>query len=145
MLCLLLDIRKSRTTPYHPMGNGMCERFNRTLLDMLGTLRNDQKHDWKRSVAPLVHAYNSTRHETTCQAPFFLMFGRCPRLPVDLAFGLNVGGSRQFLSQYVEGLRKRLKSSYEMASRVVEKSQQRQKGSTIVSPRVKCSRREIVC
>ncbi len=37
-LCRLANIQKRRTTPYYAMGNGQCERFNRTLLGMLGTL-----------------------------------------------------------------------------------------------------------
>ena len=45
-LCDLAVVRKTRTTPYHPSGNGGCERFNRTLLKMLGTLTDDQKLDW---------------------------------------------------------------------------------------------------
>jgi transposase InsO family protein len=45
-----------RTTSYHPMGNGMCERFNRTLLEMLGTMEQHQKSNWKAYVAPMVHA-----------------------------------------------------------------------------------------
>jgi uncharacterized membrane protein YhdT len=42
----------------------MCERFNRTLLGMLGTMEQDQKANWKAYVARMVHAYNCTRHES---------------------------------------------------------------------------------
>ena len=41
----IANIDKSRTTPYHPMGNGMPERFNQMLLNMLGTLVDNQKSD----------------------------------------------------------------------------------------------------
>ena len=75
-LCVLGGMEKSHTTPYHPMGNGQCERFNRTLLEMLGTLETDQKVDWKSYVAPLVHMYNSTQHDTTGFSPYYLLFGQ---------------------------------------------------------------------
>ena len=119
-LCELANIKKSRTTPYHPMGNGQCERFNRTLLDMLGTLTSDGKKDWKSHVSTLTHAYNCTRHETTGYSPYFLMFGRHPRLPVDLLMGLDeVAGpqaeARRNQPQYVEQLRKSLEQAYKLA------------------------------
>jgi transposase InsO family protein len=126
-LCSVAGISKSHTTPYHPMGNGLCERFNRTLLGMLGTLENEEKRDWKAHVAPLVHAYNCTRQESTGRSPYFLIFGREPRLPVDLVFGLATSTSGQTLTKYADGLRQRLKSAYNIAARNVEKAQVRQK------------------
>ena len=47
-LCSIAGIKKSRTTPYHAMGNGCTERFNHTLLDMLRTFEEDQKRNRKR-------------------------------------------------------------------------------------------------
>ncbi|KAI3374447.1 hypothetical protein L3Q82_006267 [Scortum barcoo] len=55
---------------------------------MLGTLENKDKSHWREFVKPLVHAYNCTRNDVTGYSPYELMFGRQPRLPVDLAFGL---------------------------------------------------------
>ena len=125
-LCKLLNIKKSRTTPYHPMGNGTTERFNRTLLKMLGTLENDMKSDWKSHIPALVHAYNSMPQETTGYSPYFLMFGREPRLPVDVAFGLDTG-NRTSKTRYIEELRGRLQKSYDLAIKSSAKAKDRQK------------------
>ena len=50
-----------RTTPYRPEGNGSCERFNRTLVSMIGTLPEDLKVHWQQHVSSLVHMYNCTK------------------------------------------------------------------------------------
>lgn len=128
-VCSILGIEKSRTSPYHPSGNGLCERFNRTLLGMLRTLEVEQKKDWKSHIGPLTHAYNCTRHETSGFSPYFLMFGRHPRLPVDVAFGVCSEASGHSVTSYADGLQKRLKESYDIALKTIESSQQRQKSN----------------
>ena len=122
-MCALLNISKSRTSPYHAMGNGQTERFNHTLLDMLGTLKTDQKLRWKDHVASLVHAYNCTKNDSTGYSPFFLMYGRNPRLPVDLAFGLCEENEDLSYSDYVHELKQRLESAYDSARKKLKKVQ----------------------
>ena len=83
-ICQLLGVKKTRTTPYHPESDGLVERFNRTLIDMLSMAVSDNDRGWDLQLSTLLLAYWTSRHETTGTTLFFLMFGRDPRLPKDV-------------------------------------------------------------
>ena len=89
-LCELTQVKKLRTTPYWPEGNGSCERFNRMLISMLGTLPDDFKSKWTQHISPLVYAYNCTHSNATGFSPYYLLYGQHPLLPIDFEFGVFV-------------------------------------------------------
>lgn len=108
----LLGVQKSRTTPYHPQGDPQLKRFNRILLDMLGTLDPRQKPQWCRHIGHLVHVYNSSLNEATGYSSYFLMFGREARLLIDLSFGDRT--STKSYQHFVKTMQRELKSAYEL-------------------------------
>ncbi|PFX31656.1 Retrovirus-related Pol polyprotein [Stylophora pistillata] len=120
-------VSSSRTTPYHPQGNGQVECMNCTLLSMLRTLPEEKKANCKDSLNKLIHAYNCTRHETAGFSPIYLMFGRSPRLPIDLLFGLHDSLHHGDYPEYVKTWQASMKQAYAIASRNTTKSSTRSK------------------
>ena len=86
-MCKILEMNKTRTSPYHPQSDGMVERFNRTLETMLAKYMSKNHEDWDGHLQLVMLAYRSSVHETTKQTPFFMSFGREVRLPVEVMFG----------------------------------------------------------
>nr|KAG5695192.1 hypothetical protein BaRGS_018314 [Batillaria attramentaria] len=93
------------------------------------TLDPSQKANWKAHAAALAHAYNCTKHDTTGYSPYFLMFGRHPRLPVDLQFGTQPRNPRdqKSYSEYGKALSERLRAAFETVRRHTSAAQQTQK------------------
>lgn len=126
-LLKISGVQKSHTTPYHPMGNGSVERFNRTLGNMIRALSPEAKHSWPERLQTLMFMYNCTSHETTGYPPFYLMYGRVPRLPVDVMFrSILKDPDISSYDSYVASLTKDLQEAMLVAQTHADKEQSRQ-------------------
>lgn len=79
-MCDLLDIGKMRTAPERPQCDGLSERTNRSIKQMIKAFVNSKHNDWDEKLAMLAFAYNTASHSTTKLSPYELVFGRKPRV-----------------------------------------------------------------
>ena len=116
------------TSPYHPETNGQCEHFNATLINMLGTLPTCAKQNYQEWVTILAHAYNCTVSSVTGFSPYFLMFGRTPKIPLDIEMGVTLIEQEQISYQnYANKLQARLKWAYQKAQETNKKESEHHK------------------
>ena len=128
VMCSLLGIEKIRTTPYHPQTNGSAERVHQTLQRMIGKLDLEKRKKWPAHIGSIIIAYNSTRSLVTRYSPYYLMFGRRPRLPIDLLFPTcRTQMLTHTIDKYIASLYNRLRKSLVIAQDCAVKEAQRQK------------------
>ena len=111
-LCELYGVQKLRTSPYHAQTNGQVERMNQTIIRMIGKLEQDKKARWSEHLPEMLAAYNGTHSAATGYSPYFLLFGRKSRMPVDCLFPtLRDSPHQAKMEVSVVAMQKRLKEA----------------------------------
>ena len=111
-VCQLLGVVKTRTTPYHPQSDGLVERFNHTLLNLLSMAASENERDWDLHIPMVMMAYRTSVQESTGCTPFYLMLGREGRLPADVMFRLP--SSPMQVNKYAQDMRFRMEQAYQL-------------------------------
>ena len=113
-LCQIWGINKTRTTPYHPQGNGMVERQNRTLGDSLrALLLGADQEGWDLLLPHLMRTFRATPHSRTSDTPNYLMMGREIRVPDTLQYDIT-DTSMQPVEEYARDLQNRMSEAHRL-------------------------------
>ena len=115
-LCDLYGVQKLRTSPYHAQTSGQVERMNQMIICMIGKLEEDKKACWSEHLPELLLAYNATRSAVTRYSPYYLLFARRLRIPVDYLFPtLRDSPHQTKMEMSVVAMQKRLKEAFAVA------------------------------
>ena len=126
-LCELYGVQKLRTLPYHAQTNGQVEHMNQTIIRMIGKLEEDKKACWSKHLPELLLAYNATCSTVTKYSPYYLLFGRRPRIPVDYLFPtLRDSPHQTKMEVSVVAMQKRLKEAFTVARHLTSEEVARQ-------------------
>ena len=127
-LCELYGVQKLRTSPYHAQTNGQVERMNQTIIRMICKLEQDKKARWSEHLPEMLAAYNGTRSAVTGYSPYFLLFGRKSRMPVDCLFPtLHDSPHQAKMEVSVAAMQERLKEAFAVARHLTSQEAARQR------------------
>ena len=125
-LCQLMGVQKTRTTPYHPQGDRLVERLNRSLMGILRRYCADRPLEWDLWLPAALHAYRVTKQTSTGVSPFELLYGRKPRLPTDIACG-SAPPVPTDTTEYLNQLHQQMNSAREIVDANLAAAQERQR------------------
>ena len=112
-ICRLWGCEKLKTTPWHPQTNSLAERYNQSIINyMKCALENHTTLEWEAWLPMLQLSFNAHVHRATKETPYFMMFGRDPRLPYT-----NFRKNRWYGMGYAAG---QMKAMHEAHKKAVE-------------------------
>lgn len=128
-MCTRLGVKHRLSTAYHPQTNGLVERFNRTLCEILAKYCDEYQQEWDIFIPSALFAYRTMRQNTTRYEPFYLTYGRDAILPIELVMSEGIVDTSDFEAMYFKRLNQLigpLDESRRNAQRNIQISQQRQ-------------------
>ena len=126
-VCRLMNVRKINTTSYRPQTDGLVERFNRTLEQMISAYVSQNQRNWDKCIPYVLFAYNTAIQESTQDSPYFLLYGHDARLPIQAALSAIKSPYQVDTSDYRLELVHKLTHAWNCASQCIETAQNRQK------------------
>ena len=124
--CKVLEITKTRTTPYHPASNGQVEVFNRTILQMIQAYVSRGVKDWDEHLPLISMALHSMKNRSTGFSANMLMLGRENIQPIDLMLWIP-SHTPQDPPTWVANLTSNLSKIHKLAREKIGETQLRQK------------------
>ena len=115
----ILGYKKTRTTPHRPQGNSVSERVHSTMHNMLAMHSAIDRSNWASLLPFFQLAHNTSFSATVHDMPFFLMFGRQPRVPVDIIIGIPHVGRTADTEELAQNTGDNLQIAFELARRNV--------------------------
>ena len=117
----MMGIERKLSTPYHAQSNGMVDRFNGTLKNMLQKLTVDKPNSWDKLIPAVLFAFREIPNTTTGYPPFTLMYGRQVRGPADIIADIcsgsdNIVEEYTFVHDYANQLHKDITKACEIAA-----------------------------
>lgn len=126
-VCDILGVEKINTSGYHPQTDSLVEKFNSTLVSMIAKCCETKERDWDEHLPYLLFAYRTMMQESTQESPFYLVYGRDPRLPTETGLTMPAPTYMVDAADYRQELVAKLSTAWATAKENIQGAQDTQK------------------
>ena len=126
-VCKLLGVKKLNTSGYHPQTDGLVEKFNSTLINMIAKSSEQNPCDWDSKLPYVLFAYRTCAQESTRESPFFLVYGRDPRIPTSTVLSQQKSVYEVDIDDYKREAVLNLSQAWKLAQGNIKRAQEQQK------------------
>ena len=126
-ICKIFQITKINTCSYNPQGNATAERFNSVINQTLRIYCHEDQARWPELLPSLMLAYRSfVATQSSQYSPFFLLYGRECRFPLDIALVPSAGLGRT-INEHIEDFLEKLEFVHDIAKENIQLAQKKYK------------------